>query len=279
MLCDLHTHSNYSDGTKTPGELIALAEAAGLAAIVLCDHNTVAGLPEFLAAAEGKPLEAIPGIEFTTEHKGKELHILALYVKSDCYGQITQRIDSWLQAKEQSNRELIANLDRAGYFVDYERIKAQAGGYINRAVIAAEMVRLGYASSVKDAFHTYLSEKRGFYKPPFRLDACQTIRFIKEIGATAVLAHPFLNLDEPGLREFLPQAKEAGLDGMETIYSKYTPEQTALAKQIAEEFDILQSGGSDYHGDNKPDIALGVGRGDLRIDHCLVEPLRKRAGK
>jgi predicted metal-dependent phosphoesterase TrpH len=239
----------------------------------------VAGLPEFLAAAEGKSIEAIPGIEFTTEHKGKELHILALFVKEVHYESIMARINHWLSAKEQSNRDLVDRLKKAGYILDYDKIKAEAGDYVNRAVIAAEMVKLGYVSSVKEAFKTCLSEERGFYKPPFRLDACETIRFIKSIGATAVLAHPFLNLDEPGLREFLPEAVEAGLDGMETIYSKFTAEETALAKAIAKEFGLLESGGSDYHGDNKPDIALGVGRGNLQIDFRLVAPLQNRAKK
>ena len=141
------------------------------------------------------------------------------------------------------------------------------------------MVRLGYVASVKEAFKTCLSEEQGYYKPPYRLDACETVRFIKSIGATAVLAHPFLNLDEAGLRAFLPMAVEAGLDGMETIYSKFSPSETALAKQIAKEFGILESGGSDFHGENKPDIAMGVGRGDLQIPYSLVPPLRARAKK
>lgn len=279
MFCDLHTHSNCSDGTKKPAELITLAEQAGLAAIALCDHNTVSGLPEFLAAAEGKSIEAIPGIEFTTEHNGRELHILALYVDPAHYESIMERIGTWLQAKEQSNRDLVERLNAAGYALDYDKIKAAAGDYVNRAVIGAEMVKLGYVATVKEAFKTCLSEERGFYKPPYRLDACETIRFIKSIGAAAVLAHPFLNLDAQGLREFLPSAKAAGLDGMETRYSKFTPEETALAKAMAKEFTILESGGSDYHGENKPDIALGVGRGDLQIEYALVAPLRARAGK
>ena len=277
MFCDLHTHSVFSDGTKTPDRLIALAEEAGLEAIALCDHNTVAGLPDFLKAAEGKRIEAIPGIEFTTEYDRKELHILALFVKPDSYESIMTRINDWLQAKEQSNRELTERLSAAGYLLDYDAIKASAGDYVNRAVIAAEMVRLGYVGSVKEAFKTYLSEEKGYYKPPYRLDACETIGFIKSIGATAVLAHPFLNLDPEALEGFLPLAKAAGLDGMETIYSKFSPEETTLAKKLAEAYGLLESGGSDFHGDNKPDIAVGTGRGDLKIPYSLVPPLRARA--
>ena len=112
--------------------------------------------------------------------------------------------------------------------------------------------------------------------PPKRPDAQEIIAFIKSIGAVAVLAHPLLNLDEAGLRKFLPLAKRAGLDAMETEYAKYTPEETALAKQLAAEFGILESGGSDFHGETKPDILLGSGRGDLRISLKFLEDLKKR---
>ena len=111
-----------------------------------------------------------------------------------------------------------------------------------------------------------LTKKRGFYKPPQRIDAYACIRFSKFIGAKAVLAHPFLNLkEEAALRAFLPGAVEAGLDGMEVAYSKFTPEQNALAMRIASEYGLAFSGGSDFHGGNKPDIVLGWGRGALRI--------------
>jgi predicted metal-dependent phosphoesterase TrpH len=132
-------------------------------------------------------------------------------------------------------------------------------------------------ASAPEAFDKYLAEKRGLYVPPRRLDSYDAIRFIKSIGAVAVLAHPLLNLDEAGLRGFLPEAVNAGLDGMEVYYSKYSPEKTALAVSIAEEFHLLPSGGSDFHGENKPGIDLGVGRGDLKIPDHWLNALRSRA--
>ena len=276
MKFDLHLHTTASDGTDTPEQLIELAAQAGLSAVALCDHNTVAGLPEFLEAARNASVEAVPGVEFSTQHADTELHILGLFIQSEKYAQVTQMLNAFLQDKEQSNRDLIKRLNAAGFILDYEKIKAQSGGYVNRAVIAAEMTRMGYTVSVKDAFKRFLSESKGFYIPPKRLDAFEAIRFIKSIGAVAVLAHPFLNLDEKGLREFLPEAVAAGLDGMEIYYPKFSREETALAESIAKEFDLLPSGGSDFHGENKPDIALGVGRGDLRIPGGFLEDLRKR---
>ncbi|MBQ8769041.1 MAG: PHP domain-containing protein [Oscillospiraceae bacterium] len=275
--CDLHTHSYFSDGTCSPAELLHLAQQLQLSAVAMCDHNTVSGLKEFVAAGENSPVEAVPGVEFSTQYGDTELHILGLFIRPEKYGEITELLETLLKAKEQSNRTLLERLRTAGIALDYDKIKSHAGEYVNRAVIGAEMTRLGYVASVQDAFKQYLSESKGFYVPPRRLDAYGAIRFIKSIGAVAVLAHPFLNLNEAGLRAFLPQAVETGLDGMEVYYSKYSPEQTALAQQIAAQFGLLPSGGSDYHGDNKPGIDLGVGRGDLRIPSSWLEDLRKRA--
>lgn len=278
-ICDLHIHSAFSDGTMTPAQLIDLAQQLQVGAVALCDHNTVAGLPEFLDAARDSGVWAVPGIEFSTDYEGTELHILALFVKPQHYAQITARTEQMLRRKEQSNLDLIAGLKTAGIHIDYDAIKAaRPDGNINRAVIAAEMVRLGYCGSVKEAFGGWLSEKRGFFHPPERLDALETIRFIRSIGAVSVLAHPFLNLEEDSLRTFLGLAAEAGLDAMEVYYPKFTAEQTALAERLVEEFGLLPSGGSDFHGTNKPDIRLGTGRNNLHIPLSVLKKLAAAAG-
>ena len=276
-LCDLHAHSYYSDGSYSPAQLVREAEAAGLSAVVLSDHNTVAGLPEFVAAAETSSVEAVPGIEFSTEYKGSELHILGLFVLPRNYAAIQEVLEQFLIRKEKSNRALIATLNEAGLALSYDTIAAKAAGRINRAVIAQEMVELGYCESVKQAFSRWLSADLGYYVPPLRPDAFETIRFIKSLGCAAVLAHPFLNLDEQQLRIFLKDAREAGLDGMEVYYSRYDATTTTLAETIAEEFAILPSGGSDFHGKAKPDIALGSGEGDLRIPLSVLDKLRSCA--
>ena len=278
-ICDLHIHSAFSDGTMTPAQLIDLAQQLQVEAVALCDHNTVAGLPEFLDAARNSGVWAVPGIEFSTDYEGTELHILALFVKPQHYAEITARTEQMLRRKEQSNLDLIAGLKTAGIHIDYDAIKAaHPAGSINRAVIAAEMVRLGYCGSVKEAFGSWLSEKRGFFHPPERLDALETIRFIRSIGAVSVLAHPFLNLEEAPLRTFLELAAEAGLDAMEVYYPKFTAEQTELAERLVEEFDLLPGGGSDFHGTNKPDIRLGTGRNNLHIPISVLKKLAAAAG-
>lgn len=275
--CDLHIHSHYSDGTCSPRELIALAEKAGLTAVALCDHNTIDGLQDFLTAGAGSSVETVPGIEFSTDHENVELHILGLYIRPEYYSTISAMMEDLKRRKEQSNIDLVAALNRAGYAIDYDTVKASTpNGFVNRALVAAELTKKGYTESIQAAFRQLLSPKHGYYQTPKRPDAYEIIRFIKQIGAVAVLAHPFLNLDQAGLRRFLPKAMACGLDGMEVLYPKYDRETTALAQSIATEFDLLPSGGSDFHGANKPDIQIGTGRGNLAVPAQYLTALKTR---
>lgn len=276
-ICDLHTHSYYSDGTFSPAQLLVAAEKAGLSALVLSDHNTVAGLPEFLEAAGSSPVEAVPGIEFSTDYQGTELHILALFVQPAYFPAVSALMEEGQRRKEESNAALVDALRAAGLDISYEEIKAGTrNGFVNRAHIAAALTEKGYTESRKDAFKRYLSPSAGFYVPPLRLTAFDAIRFIKSIGAVAVLAHPFLNLAEDDLREFLDSAVECGLDGMEVLYPLFDAAQTEAAWKIAREYGLLPCGGSDFHGENKPDIQLGTGKGSLRIPLQFLEMLRQR---
>lgn len=277
--CDLHAHSVFSDGTLTPTELVVLAEELKLGAVALTDHNTVLGLPEFLAAARGKQVEAVPGVEFSVDYGSQELHILALYIRPEHYGAAMAIADEMQENKRKSNIALVEALNQAGYHISYEKIKASMpAGEPNRALIAAELTRCGYVSSNQEAFQKLLSPKHGYYVPPKRIDAFELISFIRSVGAVAVWAHPFLHLkQEDQIRAFLPKAMEAGLQGMETRYPLYTREQTALAEELAKEYGLLRSGGSDFHGGNKPDIRLGTGKGSLEVPLEYCRMLRDRA--
>lgn len=274
--CDLHTHSHYSDGTFAPAEIIAEAAALGLSAVALTDHNTVAGLPEFLSAAQGGTVQAVPGVEISTEYGEVELHIVGLFLPPDCFDSVTSFLDGFNQKKAESNRRLIHALNRAGYDLNYEEIcRSHPEGTVNRATIAAALLEKGYVSSINDAFKGLLSKKSGYYVPPQRLSSFDAIAFLRSVGAVPVLAHPFLNLKtETALRGFLIDAVPQGLAAMETIYSSFTPEQTALAQQLAREFGILESGGSDFHGDTKPQIRLGSGKGNLAVPADYVSTLQ-----
>ncbi len=266
--CDLHTHSIYSDGTYTPKEIIDLAINIGLSAVALCDHNTVDGLCDFLAAANNKNIQAIAGAEFSVDYNGKELHLLGLYIPEKHFDKIADLMNDVNDKKRQSNIDLIKSLNRAGYEIDYESIKnSTPNGKFNRAHIAAELTKKGYTNSIKQAFDTLLSPALGHYKEPKRLRFFEMIDFIKSIGATPVLAHPFLNLTKDALEILLPLAKKQGLVGMECYYSLYDKATTKEALDMAKKFKLKYSGGSDFHGGNKPDIKLGVGKDSLKIPY------------
>ena len=274
-LCDLHVHSVYSDGTETPREILEAAVKLGLSAVALCDHNTADGLPEFLHAAKSLPVEAIAGAEFSVDCEGRELHLLGLFLPEEAFPRISARMDAFIERKKQSNRDLIASLNAAGYRVDFERLRTSTpNGKFNRAHVAAELVRLGYVSDTKRAFDTLLSKHGGHYKEPERPDLFEMIGFLRSVGAVPVLAHPFLNRTKDELETLLPAAKEAGLVGMECLYSEYDAETTAESFALAKRFGLLPSGGSDYHGKNKPDVSLGIGKGDLKIPYEWAEQLK-----
>ena len=276
MLCDLHTHSVFSDGTFTPAEIIAEAKRIGLSSVALCDHNTVNGLPDFLAAAKESGIKAVAGAEFSVDFGGKELHLLGLFIRPEHFPKVTALMDEVIARKEQSNIELASSLCKAGYAIDYAEIKRKnPQSTVNRSHIADQLIEKGYVATKKEAFDGLLSLEAGHYKEPLRLTVFEMIKFLRSIGAAPILAHPFLNLGEEKLRKLLPPARLAGLMGMECYYSTYSEETTALSFKIAEEFGILPSGGSDFHGGSKPDISLGTGRGNLKIPNAFAEAIEK----
>ena len=273
--CDLHTHSHYSDGTFSPARIIAEAERLGLSAVALTDHNTVAGLPEFLRAARGCRVQAVPGVELSTLYGETELHIVGLFLKPDSLDTVTAFMEAFNRKKAESNRLLVLRLNRAGYPVDYDAIcRSHPEGTVNRAVIAAALLEKGCVSSISEAFQGVLSKRSGYYVPPERLPAFDAIAFLHGIRAVPVLAHPFLNLKTgEALRAFLKQAVPHGLAAMETMYSAYSPQTAEAARQIAREFGLMESGGSDFHGETKPHISLGSGKGGLAVPAAFARIL------
>ncbi len=275
-MVDLHTHSIFSDGTDTPEELITQAKEKGLRAVALCDHNSVNGLPRFLAAAQGSAVDAVAGVEFSTEYLGTELHILGLFLKPEAFGKVTEITNAFREVKRLSNYQLVQRLSESGYEISFSELEAFAqSAYINRAHIGALLTKKGYTESIQQAFKTLLNEKHGLYVPPKRPSAFTIIEQIREMHAVPVLAHPFLSLDEAGLRGFLDEAVMHGLVGMETQYPLYDADRTTISVEIAAQYGLAQSGGSDYHGDNKPHITMGTGMDNLRIADAVYYRLRE----
>ena len=273
-MIDLHTHTCFSDGTDTPEELIRHAKEKGVEVIALTDHNTVGGVKRFMTAAKEQDVLGVPGIEISTEYSKKELHIIALLVKEAHFDEIEAKMLDLKRRKAEANRLLVQNLNKNGYRISYdELVKAHHNGNVNRAHIAAFLTETGQTPSIREAFSTLLKEECGLYVPPKRFDALESIAYIRSLGALPILAHPFLQFNREELEEFLPKAKAAGLMAMETEYSVYDEATTKTAREVADTYGILCSGGSDYHGGNKPYITLGKGQGNLEVSISLWEKL------
>ena len=274
-ICDLHTHSVFSDGTCTPSEIIDEALARGLSAIALTDHNTVDGLPSFSEAGKGKNIELVTGAEFSVDFNGVELHMLGLFIRPEYFAQVSELMREVNRRKEESNTALVSSLGKVGILLDYGEIKSQTpNGKVNRSNIARAMMAKGYTASVDEAFKKFLDKSAGHYKEPKRITSAEIIDFLTSIHSLPVLAHPFLNLNDRELVPFIKDAKKQGLCGMECYYSTYSEKLTELSLSIAKEFGLVASGGSDFHGYAKPDIHLGVGKGNLRIPYSCYENLK-----
>jgi len=271
--CDLHCHSIFSDGTMTPSELVKLAEKQNISALALTDHNTSLGLKEFIEAGKNSRVITVPGCEFTCEWRKKEIHIVGLFFHEQYWQEIEDFLELTKIAKHNSNIKLIEKLNQDGYHFTIEEVEALSDGEFNRSHVARVLMNKGYVSDVKEAFNTLLKEGNGYYYPAKRLTTDAVIRFIKVYGAVAIMAHPLLNLTVSELMEFLPEAKAVGLDAIETNYTEFDEEMTHTAISLAEKFDLLQSGGSDFHGITKPGIDLGVGRGNLFVPFTFYKNL------
>lgn len=272
-MIDLHVHSTYSDGTMTPGELVDYALEKGLTAIALTDHDTVFGLAEIDEYAQDKDIEVIPGIEFSTEYEGKDVHIVGLYIE------YTQRdfvkyLKNFIDSRTTRNIKMCEKLTEHGCPMTYDDIlKAYPGATITRAHYAAFLLEKGFVKSREEAFDRYIGDNAPCFLPREKVTPEQAIELILKAGGIPILAHPTLyHMSDYKLDKLVCELKDAGLMGIEAIYSTYTEGETRQIKALAAKYDLLVSGGSDFHGANKPKIDLGTGKGNLKVpDEVLVE--------
>lgn len=276
-MIDLHTHSTASDGTDSPRELIRKASEAGLEAIALTDHDTLQGLPEAVEAGKEFGVEVVPGCELSVESPEGAgwIHIVGLWVPPDA--EPLQKAFDWvIEGRETRNHEIIAKLRTLGINITYEGVVARAGGTVGRPHIAQEMMSLGVVDSVHHAFGEYLGDNGKAYVPKRKLTMRQSIDVLREVGATSILAHPFMLGPSTALVEsVISDLKDMGIDGMEVFYTEHDEPATALFARLAEKYDLLVSGGSDYHGSVKPGTRLAVGKGNLNVPYSLLEAMKE----
>lgn len=274
-IVDLHVHSTASDGTLRPAQLVKAARKAGLSAFALTDHDTVAGVAEAVNAAEAYGIEVIPGIEISAGYQDKEIHIVGLFLDHNDEA-LVQALRREAKRRGRRNLELIRRLNEYGFAASFEELAAMfPDSILTRAHFASYMIRKGYVKDNYEAFSKYLGQGMPLYVPKALAKPADAIGMIRSAGGAAILAHPLLYHFTSGeLRALCAELKACGLAGIETMYSTYRGFDELNMRKLAHECGLLESGGSDFHGANKPHISLGSGCGNLRIGASYMEALR-----
>lgn len=282
---DLHVHSNISDGTFTPTQVVNIAYEKGLAAIALSDHDTINGISEALKAAEQinnklGEFELIPATELSAAYKKKDIHILGMYIDYTSKN-LKQTLDDVVNERKQRNEKMAKNLANAGIDITIEKLLENEGNaVITRAHFAKYITEHGYTKTFDEAFKKYLSPDGPYYVQRKFLTPKEAINLIKSANGVPVLAHPLLyNLKNNELDKLICELKSYGLMGIEAIYTRNTGFDESYIRNFAKKYDLIVTGGSDFHGSNKPDIQIGFGTGNLRIPYHILEELKKVAGK
>jgi len=284
-LIDLHSHSNKSDGTLSPSELVDLAAERKITYLALTDHDTVDGISEAIARSEEinsspdgmRAPEIIPGIEFSTEWNGKDVHVVGLNIDHH-NSEFVGKLSAFLESREGRNRKMAENLKKMGIGISYEGLlRMFPGCVLTRAHFAKYLYEYGYVRNVHDAFDRYVGPDSPAYVPREKITPVQAVRMTLMAGGIPVLAHPLIyRFGDEKLRELIREMKKEGLVGIEAMYSTHSAEDEEYVRKLASEEGLLISGGSDYHGINKPGIELGTGCGNLNIPEEVWYELRKR---
>lgn len=299
-MVDLHVHSTRSDGTYTPTRLVDYAMEKGLSAFALTDHDTVDGLEEAIsyaaqlrqqaaeniaqdtipAAASGSDAfsapEVVPGVELSTEYQGKDVHIVGLYIDYRD-ARFQEYLRHFVASREERNHKMCALLQEAGMEISYEILqKTFPDSVITRAHYAKYMLMQGYVKSIAEAFERYVGDHCPYFVPREKVTPAQAVSLIREAGGIPVLAHPILyHMSDVRLDALTGELKDAGLMGIEAIYSTYHACDERQIRRLASKYDLLISGGSDFHGDNKPGLDLGTGYGKLYIPEEILDRIRR----
>src|SRR5881275_3152471 len=271
---DLHTHSTASDGIYSPAELLQRAKDSGLRVLALTDHDSTGGLDEAAQAARKLDIDFIPGIEINTDVSGGEVHVLGYF--PEYQRPAFQAVLKVLRdARERRGQRMVELLNEQGIAISWERVREIAQGSVGRPHVAQALMEAGYVQSIGEAFDKYIGKGCYAYVPRYKLTPVDAVRFIASANGLPVIAHP---LELPGLEElrnWLPGLCEAGMVGLETYYGPYTPENERELLPLANEYNLIPTGGTDFHGPGIHPTPLG-GRS---VPYESVERLKVEAAK
>lgn len=274
---DLHVHSDRSDGSFSPSQLVEMAADKGLCAFALTDHDTTAGVKEAVEAGRQKGIEVIPGIEFSTEYCGKDIHIVGLFIDEDAPA-FQQQLDKFVNARIERNQKMCKRLRADGIDISYEKLLAAfPGSVITRGHYSRYLFEHGYVKSLPEAFDRYLGDHTKYFVPREKISPSDAVNLILEVKGIPVLAHPTLyHMGKEALNRLVGTLKEAGLVGIEAIYSTYSAGEEREIRQLAARYGLLVSGGSDFHGKSKPNLEMGTGYGKLFIPEDVLLALKEK---
>lgn len=274
MAVDLHLHSSVSDGTDSPGEVVRLAADAGLSALALTDHDTLAGIPEAAAEADRLGIRFVAGTELSVNWPTGTMHMLVYYLAPGP-GPLQERLGDLVAARTVRNHQILERLARSGMVIRHDEVVAEAGGgVVGRPHIAALMVEHGFVDTIAAAFDRWLGLGRPAYVPRHRLDAVEAVDLARRSGGLPVIAHPHtLGAGAADYSDAFETLAVAGLAGIEAYYSEYEPALRTHLARLASSLGLLATGGSDYHGRYKPGLAVGVGHGDLSVPDDVLAAL------
>ena len=275
---DLHTHSTASDGSLTPTQLIISAKEQGVDRLALTDHDTVAGLREAIAAGQKYGVRVIKGIELSVNYEAGELHLLG-YGFDDLNIKFTATVAKLQISRAERNHKIVSKLNEQGYSISWDTIHDIAGGgVIGRGHIGQALMNAGYFDSIQTVFEQLLSTGAPAYVDRFRLELREAIRLIHNAGGIAVWAHPGLHGDELEvmLDDLLPHWADAGLDGLESDYNLHSIELRDRLRAVADSHGMIYTGGSDFHGQLKPDVSLGQGPEGMAVSEECYQGLTDR---
>lgn len=275
-MIDLHTHSTASDGTLTPKELVLLAKKEGLYALALTDHDTIDGLKEAYETAKEVGLPFLCGVEISVKFTGPgHFHLLGYFLTAELSG-LEEMLRKLKEARSRRNELMIEKLQTLGIEISLDELKNIASGEIGRPHIAKLLLEKGVVKSLEEAFERYLKKGAPAYVPKAFLTPEEAIEEIIRNRGIPVMAHPItLKVDKEFLKKYLSTLKGRGLMGVEVFYTEHSPSFTQFLLDSAKKFELLITGGSDFHGANKPDIKLGRGLGNLNIPYEYFSNLKK----